>query len=92
MTFSENTIGAIARSLLNDRQALSTGRLFWGDPGLRQPIARQHLESIARDLLENARALAELADSCAPWLKQRPDWQSIINELASQPEEATCKM
>lgn len=91
MTLSEKTIGAIARALLHDRQALSTGRLFWGDPGLRQPIARQHLESISRDLLENTRALVELADSCAPWLKQRPDWQSIINELASQTEEEKCK-
>lgn len=91
MTLSEHTISAIARALLNDRRALSTGRAFWGDPGLRPHIARQHLESISRDLLENAQALADLADSCAPWLKQRPDWQSIINELAPQTEEAQCK-
>lgn len=84
MTLSEQTISAIARALLNDRRALSTGRAFWGDPGLRAHIARQHLESISRDLLENARALSELANSCAPWLKQRPEWQSIINELTPQ--------
>lgn len=89
MTLSEQTISAIARALLNDRRALSTGRAYWGDPGLRQQIARQHLESLSRDLLENAQALVELADSCAPWLKQHPDWDAIVgNETANVGSEA----
>lgn len=77
MTLSETTISAIARALLNDRKALSKSLLFWSAPGPAKQLAGQHVDAITRDLRENANALVELADGLAPWLKQRPDWQSI---------------
>jgi hypothetical protein len=85
MKFSEKTVGAIARALINDRKALSKSLAFWSAPGRSQQLAGQHVETISRDLQENAGALAELAEAVAPWLKQRPDWQTIIqNEPFTQ--------
>jgi hypothetical protein len=83
MTLSEQTISAIARALLNDRKALAKSLAFWNVTSSRQQLAGQHVESITRDLKENACALVELADGPAPWLKQRADWQTIINNEAS---------
>ena len=79
MTLSETTISAIARALRNDRKALSKSLVFWSAPGRAKQLAGRHVESITRDLQENAIALVELANDAAPWLKQLPDWQEITN-------------
>lgn len=89
MTFSEKTIGAIARALLNDRKALSKSLAFWSIPGPRQQIAGQHVAAITRDMAENAGALVELGDGVAPWLKQLPEWQAISSTAASTSTKAT---
>lgn len=78
MTLSETTISAIARALLNDRKALSKSLAFWTASGRAKQLAGRHIEAITRDLCENASALIELADGIAPWLKQHPDWPTII--------------
>jgi hypothetical protein len=77
MILSEQTISAIARALLNDRKALSKSLVFWSATGPAKQLAGQHVEAITRDLRENASALVELADTVAPWLKRRADWQAI---------------
>jgi hypothetical protein len=78
MKLSETTVSSIVRALLHDRKSLSKSLGFWNVPGPRQGIAGTHVDAITRDLRDNAKALAELADEIAPWLKQRPDWQSIV--------------
>jgi hypothetical protein len=76
MRFSERAISAIARALLNDRRDLSTQFAYWKEQGYEG-----HARSINTELQANSDALKELADTIAPWLKQRPDWASIaVNE------------
>lgn len=77
MILSEQTISAVVRALLSDRKVLLKSHAYWSAPGRRR-IAGQHVDAVNRDLSENARALAEIAEGLAPWLKQRPDWQNII--------------
>ncbi len=84
MTLSETTISAIARALLNDRKTLAKSLAFWGSSSRAKQLAGQHVGAITRDLQENAEALIELADAIAPWLKQHPDWQTIIAMKAVQ--------
>lgn len=77
MMLSEQTIGAIARALLNDRKALAESLEFWSVPARARRFPNRHA-AIAADLEENAGALTELADHFAPWLKQRADWPTIV--------------
>lgn len=87
MSLSEKTISAIARALLNDRKALDKSLAYWSAPGRRR-VSGKHIAAISRDLRENATALVELADGLAPWLKQLPDWQTIItNESTTTTKE-----
>jgi hypothetical protein len=72
VTFTEQTVSAIARALLNDRRDLSTQLAYWKVQGYAG-----HARFISAELKANADALTELAAAVAPWLKQRPDWPSI---------------
>lgn len=88
MTLSERTIGTIARALLNDQQALSKDFAFWSTPDrvIRYPSARAAVSDL---LHENTFALTELADTLAPWLKQRADWQAITNSIPQSQSRET---
>ncbi|MDK6079685.1 hypothetical protein [Massilia varians] len=88
MTLSQRTIGTIARALLNDQQALSKDFAFWSTPErlVRYPEAGAAVSDL---LHESTFALIELADTVAPWLKQRPDWEAITNNTPQSQTKET---
>ena len=80
MTLSEQSISAIARALLNERKALDESLWFWSAPGRIRRYPHSGA-AISHELHENARALTDLADAHAPWLKQRSDWPAITDSI-----------
>lgn len=88
MALSERTIGTIARALLNDQQALSKDFAFWSTPErlVRYPEAGAAVSDLLHD---STFALIELADTHAPWLKQRSDWEAIANNIPQSQSRET---
>lgn len=84
MKLSEQTISAIVRALLNDRKKIAEDIGFWHGRVQVGLSGAHHLHQMTADLKENAKALIDLADSIAPWLKQHADWQSIAQHAAER--------
>ena len=78
MILSQSTISAIVSALLHEREKLAADLAFWSSRPTR--VAKKaHYQQVKQLLQDNATAIAELANGLAPWLKQHPEYTSIIN-------------
>jgi poly(3-hydroxyalkanoate) synthetase len=77
MILSQSTISAIFSALLHEREKLAADLAFWSSRQSRVG-KKTHYQQVKQLLQDNATAIAELANGPAPWLKQHPEYPSII--------------